>query len=66
MDLAKLLRQLHEELENLDAAILSLEKVQESGDRRGTKPAWMTEVDPQKTGKPKRKPGRKEPTAGSR
>jgi hypothetical protein len=61
MDLAKVLQQLHEELENLDAAIGSLQKVQESGKRRGRPPAWLAQVDLQKAGKPKRKPGRKEP-----
>jgi len=35
MDLTKVLQQLHEELKNLDIAILSLEKLQESGKRRG-------------------------------
>ena len=44
MDLAKVLRQLHEELENLDAAILSLERLQESGCRRGRPPALLAEL----------------------
>lgn len=61
MDLPKVLQQLHEELKNLDAAILSLEKLQESGKRRGSPPAWLAEVDPHNAGKPKRKLSRKEP-----
>ena len=35
MDLAKVLSQLREELENLDAAIVSLERLQQEGRRRG-------------------------------
>jgi hypothetical protein len=35
MDLAKVLQQLHEELENLNAAISSLERLQEAGKHRG-------------------------------
>jgi hypothetical protein len=66
MDLAKVIRQLHEELDNLDAAILSLEKLQETSRRRGRPPAWLAEVKSQnknsrKTVRPKPKPGRKEP-----
>ena len=44
MDLAKVLLQLHEELANLDAAILSLERLQEGGRRRGRPPAWLADV----------------------
>jgi ATP/maltotriose-dependent transcriptional regulator MalT len=44
MDLAKVLIELHEELANLDAAILSLERLQEGGRRRGRPPAWLAEV----------------------
>ena len=40
MDLAKVLQQLHEELRNLDAAIASLERLQESGGRGGQDPEW--------------------------
>jgi len=65
MDLAKVLQQLHEELENLDAAILSLEKLQETNKRRGRPPAWLSEVNQRKAGKPKRKPGPNQPKDGS-
>jgi hypothetical protein len=44
MDLAKVLQQLHEELENLDAAILSLERLQEAGRQRGNKPEWLGDL----------------------
>jgi hypothetical protein len=44
MDLAKVLTQLHEELANLNAAILSLERLQEGGRRRGRPPAWLADV----------------------
>jgi BMFP domain-containing protein YqiC len=38
MDLDKVLAQLREELENLDAAIASLERLQTEGPRRGRPP----------------------------
>jgi hypothetical protein len=38
MDLTKVLAQLHAELANLDAAILSLERLQQEGPRRGRPP----------------------------
>ncbi|MEI9970767.1 MAG: hypothetical protein WDO73_01245 [Ignavibacteriota bacterium] len=38
MDLTKVLAQLREELENLDAAIFSLERLQSEGRRRGRPP----------------------------
>ena len=56
-----MLQQLHEELKNLDAAILSLEKLQESDKRRGRPPEWLADVDPQKAAKPRRKPSGKTP-----
>ena len=38
MDLTKILAQLREELANLDAAILSLERLRQEGRRRGRPP----------------------------
>ena len=38
MDLSKVLAQLREELANIDAAILSLERLQTEGRRRGRPP----------------------------
>ena len=61
MDLTKVIRQLYEEMENLDAAILSLEKLQETGKRHGKTPEWLADVDPPEAAKPKRKPGGKAP-----
>jgi|HubBroStandDraft_4_1064222.scaffolds.fasta_scaffold411389_2 hypothetical protein len=43
MDLAKVLQQLHEELENLNAAISSLERLQEAGKNRG-KDQWLGDI----------------------
>ena len=44
MDLSKVLAQLRTELENLDAAILSLERLQQEGRRRGRPPKALSEV----------------------
>jgi hypothetical protein len=41
MDLTKVLQQLHEELDNLNAAIDSLERLQEAGKHRSEAPAWI-------------------------
>ena len=49
MDLTKVLSQLREELANLDAAILSLERLQTEGRRRGRPPkalAALVELNP--------------------
>jgi hypothetical protein len=44
MDLARVLSELHEELDNLDAAILSLERLQQEGRRRGRPPKILAEI----------------------
>jgi hypothetical protein len=44
MDLSKVLAQLREELENLDAAILSLERLQHDGPRRGRPPKVLSNL----------------------
>lgn len=64
MDLAKVLQQLHEELENLDAAISSLERLQEASKHRGKDQEWLGAVTI--TGRPGRKPKKPkvEPEAG--
>lgn len=41
MDITKVLAQLREELENIDAAIASLERLQFGGKRRGRPPAHL-------------------------
>lgn len=50
MDLQKVLAQLRSELENIDAAIHSLERLQLTERRRGRPPSWLAAV--------KKKPGR--------
>ncbi|HUB83587.1 MAG TPA: hypothetical protein VMB03_32535 [Bryobacteraceae bacterium] len=44
MDLHKVLAQLREELENLDAAILSLERLQREGRPRGRPPKALSHL----------------------
>jgi hypothetical protein len=44
MDLSKLLAQLHQELEYLDAAIFSLERLQHQGKRRGRPPKAASQL----------------------
>lgn len=44
MDLVKVLAQLHAELENLEAAIVSLERLQQEGRRRGRPPKLLAEI----------------------
>jgi hypothetical protein len=44
MDISKVLEQLRRELENLDAAIVSLERLQQRGLRRGRPPKSRTEA----------------------
>ena len=44
MDLAKVLAQLYAELQNLDAAIASLERIQQGSGRRGSPPEWLTKT----------------------
>jgi len=44
MDLSKVLEQLRQELDHLDAAILSLERLQAKAARRGRPPSILTEI----------------------
>jgi hypothetical protein len=44
MDLTKVLEQLRAELANLNAAIVSLEKLQKEGPRRGRPPKLLTRI----------------------
>jgi hypothetical protein len=44
MDLTKVLEQLRRELENLDVAILTLERLQERGVPRGRRPKILAEL----------------------
>jgi hypothetical protein len=50
MDLTKVLAQLHAELADLDAAILSLERLQREGRRRGRPPKLLAGI--RRTGRP--------------
>jgi hypothetical protein len=67
MDLEKVLQQLHEELENLNAAISSLERLQEVSKHRGKEPDWLGDLtDPalavrKRKGKPKGEAPKEEP-----
>jgi len=45
MDLVKVLAQLREELADLDAAILSLERFQQERPRRGRPPKWRSQAN---------------------
>jgi hypothetical protein len=44
MDLAKVLAQLYAERQNLDAAIASLERIQQGNRRRGRPPEWLAKT----------------------
>jgi hypothetical protein len=65
MDLTKVLQQLHEELENLDAAILSLERLEEYDKKRGRPPNWLAEVKKRAPAPRKRKFARKSAKPGA-
>ena len=55
MDLKSVLVQLRAELQNVNAAILSLERLQHKEGRRGRPPAWLAELRKPKT---RRRPNR--------
>ena len=44
MDLSKVLAQLHAELQNLDVAIASLERIQQGSRRCGRPPEWLVKI----------------------
>jgi DNA invertase Pin-like site-specific DNA recombinase len=59
MDVTKILTELRQEREQIEEAIMSLERLARGrGRRRGRPPAWMTELD-KKRGRP---PGSKNKT----
>jgi hypothetical protein len=62
MDVTKILAELKDERQQLEEAILSLERLARGrGKRRGRPPAWLSEVDaPKRRGRP---PGSKNKTA---
>jgi hypothetical protein len=46
MDLSKVLAQLRAELENLDAAIANLERIEQGDGRRGRPLIWLSKARP--------------------
>ena len=64
MDVSKILNELREERQQIEEAILSLERLARGrGRRRGRPPAWMAEVTaPKRRGRP---PGSKNKTASA-
>jgi hypothetical protein len=55
MDLTKVLQQLHEELQNLNAAIVSLERLQEGTRRRGRPAEMLADLGLPARGRPRKK-----------
>lgn len=61
MDVAKILVELRQEREQIEEAILSLERLARGrGRRRGRPPSWMAEITAKRRGRP---PGSKNKTA---
>ena len=53
MDVSKILVELREERQQIEEAIISLERLaQGRGKRRGRPPAWMTEMTAKRRGRP--------------
>lgn len=53
MDVSKILSELREERQQIEEAILSLERLARGrGRRRGRPPAWMSEVTAKRRGRP--------------
>jgi len=53
MDVSKILTELREEREQIEEAILSLERLARGrGRRRGRPPAWMSEITTKRRGRP--------------
>jgi hypothetical protein len=60
MDVSKILAELREERQQIEEAIVSLERLaQGRGRRRGRPPAWMSEIGAKRRGRP---PGSKNKT----
>ena len=60
MDVAKILAELRQEREQIEEAILSLERLARGrGRRRGRPPSWMNEITAKRRGRP---PGSKNKT----
>jgi len=53
MDVIEILAQLRQERQNIDEAILSLERLARRGQRRrGRPPAWLSEITVKRRGRP--------------
>lgn len=52
MDVARILAELREQREQIDQAILSLQRLAGNSPKRGRPPAWMAEVQNKKRGRP--------------
>jgi hypothetical protein len=63
MDVSKILSELKEERQQIEEAILSLERLARGrGRRRGRPPSWMSEITVKRRGRP---PGSKNKTQGA-
>jgi len=63
MDVSKILAELRSEREQIEEAIVSLEKLARGrGRRRGRPPSWMSEITTRRRGRP---PGSKNKVAGA-
>jgi hypothetical protein len=64
MDVTKILNELRQEREQIDEAILSLERLARGrGRRRGRPPAWMSETSVKRRGRPPGSKNKKPPVA---
>ena len=53
MDVSKILSELRDERQQIEEAILSLERIARGrGNRRGRPPAWMSEITAKRRGRP--------------
>jgi hypothetical protein len=63
MDVSKILAELRDERQQIEEAILSLERLARGrGKRRGRPPAWLSEIAPKRRGRP---PGSKNKTSAA-
>ena len=63
MDVSKILSELRDERQQIEEAILSLERLARGrGRRRGRPPSWMSEITAKRRGRP---PGSKNKTASA-
>jgi hypothetical protein len=66
MDVTKILAELRDERQQIEEAILSLERLARGrGKRRGRPPAWLSEIGPKRRGRPPGSKNKTEPAGGS-